>query len=84
MSESFVNPRPIGPYGTNEGDMWLGTGSAVQAKLDEEGDGLVLIHEMINKGGKVQEALYVTDNADIIAEAKVGHEHYIAQHASQN
>lgn len=84
MSESFVNPRPIGPYGTNEGDIWLGTGSAVQAKLDEEGDGLIMIHEMIRRGDIVQEAIYVTDNPDIIAEAKVGHEHYIAQQASQN
>ena len=84
MSESFVNPRPIGPYGTNEGDMWLGTGSAVQAKLDEEGDGLILIHEMIKKGDEVREAVYVTDNAEIIAEATRGHDHYIAQKASEN
>lgn len=84
MNESFVNPRPIGPYGTNEGDIWLGTGSAVQKLLDEEGKGMILIHEMMRRGDEVSEAMYVTDNAEIIATAKRGHEHYIAQQASNN
>ena len=84
MSESFVNPRPIGPYGTNEGDIWLSTGSAIQNKLDEEGMGMIMIHEMIRRGDIVQECIYVTDNPDMIAEAKRGHEHWVAQQATNN
>lgn len=73
-----------GPYGTNEGDKWLSPGSDVQDRLDADGEGLVLIHEMMVKDGLLQECFYVTDDAEMIAEAARGHEHYMAQKASEN
>lgn len=33
------------PFGTREGDKWLG-GGPVQDRLDADGEGMVLIHEM--------------------------------------
>jgi hypothetical protein len=73
-----------GPYGTNEGDCWLGEGSNVQEMLDKQGDGLVLVHEMLVKDGELQESVYVTASEDLIARARAGHEKYIAQKASEN
>jgi hypothetical protein len=59
---------PIGPYGTNEGDIWLTEGSDVQERLDAEGKGMKLVHEIIE--GK--EKIYVTDDSELIARARVG------------
>jgi hypothetical protein len=73
-----------GPYGTNKGDMWLAPGSSIQERLDREGEGLVLVHEMVERDGKIQEGIYVTDNAELIEEARRGHELYVAEQASQN
>jgi hypothetical protein len=72
------------PYGMNEGDCWLAPGSLVQERLDAEGEGLVLIHEMLVKDGALQECLYVTANPELIERAKVGHEKYVAQRAREN
>jgi hypothetical protein len=71
-----------GPYGTNEGDMWLSPGSPIQDKLDAEG--LVLINEMMVKDGKLQECVYTTANPEMIAEAREGHKRYVAAQASKN
>lgn len=73
-----------GPYGTNEGDMWLAPGSPVQDRLDAEGKGHVLVHEMMFKDGEVQECLYVTANPEMIAEATEGHAKWVAAQASKN
>jgi hypothetical protein len=73
-----------GPYGTNEGDKWLATGSPVQDLMDADGEGKILIYEMLVKDGKLQEVLYVTTNPEMIEEAREGHEKYMAQIASQN
>jgi hypothetical protein len=72
-----------GPYGTNEGDMWLGVDSPVGQQLLEK-DGVTLIHEMMHKEGRVQECLYVTKNEELIARATAGHERYMAAQASRN
>jgi len=73
-----------GPYGTNEGDTWLATGSPVQDRLDADGEGMVLIHEMMVKDGKLQECMYVTANPEMIADAERGHELYLAEQAARN
>jgi len=71
-----------GPYGTNEGDVWLSPGSEIQNRLDAEG--LVLINEMMVKDGKLQECVYTTSNPEMIAEAREGHKRYVAAQASKN
>jgi hypothetical protein len=74
--------RTRGKYGTNEGDKWLAPGSAVQNALDA--DGLVLIHEMLVKDGVLQEVMYTTDNPEMIAEAREGHERWVEAQAREN
>jgi hypothetical protein len=69
-----------GPYGTNEGDKWLATGSDVQNRLDADGEGLVLIHEVIDG----EEKLYTTALPDLIAEATAGHREWEAEQAGRN
>lgn len=78
-----------GPYGTNEGDIWLATGSPIQDRLDQEhDDGRLLVHEMMVKDGVLGEAMYVLvpndDTRELMEQAKEGHERYVAQRASQN
>jgi hypothetical protein len=74
-----------GPYGTNEGDMWLSPGSPVQERLDADGQGLVLVTEMMRQDdGTLEEAVYTTANSEMIAEARDGHEQYIAARAARN
>jgi hypothetical protein len=84
MSGDYGIGRVRGPYGTNEGDKWLAPGSMVQNRLDKEGEGLILIHEMLVKEGELQECLYVTKDPEMIAEAEAGHERWMAQKASEN
>lgn len=89
MTDDFLHPlydmNPVlGPYGTNEGDKWLGEGSLIQEKLDADSEGLILIHEMMVKDGRLQECLYVTANTEMIAEAREGHALYFAQKAREN
>lgn len=72
-----------GPYGTNEGDVWLGGGD-VQERLDQDGKGLRLIHEMLLRDGKLEECVYVTANPEMIAEAERGTELWVAARARLN
>ncbi len=81
---SYGMGKKRGPYGTNEGDVWLSPGSMVQDSLDAAGEGLVLINEMMVKDGKLQEVFYTTDNPEMIAEAREGHKRYVAAQASKN
>jgi hypothetical protein len=71
-------------YGTREGDKWLAPGSDIQNRLDQEGKGLVLIHEMMVKDGELQEVVYVTALPDLIEEATKGHERYMEALAGRN
>lgn len=75
---------PRGPYGTNEGDKWLAPASLMQHRLDADGDGKVLVHEMLRKDGVVQEVVYVTDNAEMISEARQGHELWVEAQSVRN
>lgn len=87
MSENTGNyglGKKRGPYGTNEGDMWLSPGSMIQDSLDEKGEGLILINEMMVKDGVLQECFYVTALPELIEEATKGHERYMAERASKN
>lgn len=79
-----------GPYGTNEGDVWSGEHSPVGQMLMER-DGLLLIHEMLFKDGRVQECLYNVDPRspdmgiqDLVKRARRGTELYWAQKSSEN
>ena len=69
-----------GPYGTNEGDKWMAPGSDVQARLDAEGEGMVLIHEIIDG----EEKLYTTSDPDLIREALEGHDLWIEEERRNN
>ena len=79
-----------GPYGTNKGDIWSGEDSPV-GKMLMEREGLVMIHEMLEKDGKVEERIYNVDkdNPDpemqgLIKSAREGTELYMAEQASRN
>jgi hypothetical protein len=71
-------------YGTREGDMWLAPGSPIQDRLDQEGKGHVLIHEMMVKDGELQEVIYVTALPELIEQATQGHERYVEALAERN
>jgi hypothetical protein len=83
MSYGDGKSKRVGPYGTNEGDTWLGTDSEVGRMLMER-DGMTLAFEMMCKDGVLQECMYVTENQDLIAEATRGHELYVAAQAAMN
>lgn len=76
--------RTRGEYGTNEGDKWLAPDSPVQRRFDQDGEGLIMIHEMLVKDGALQEVIYVTKNEEMIAEAREGHEQWVAAQAQKN
>lgn len=82
--EAARHAEARGPFGTNEGDKWLGEGSPAQEHLDTHNQGLTLIHEMMVRDGELQEVVYVTQNRELIEEATLGTELYWAQKASEN
>ena len=71
-------------YGRNVGDVWLGEGSDVQAMLDKDGEGLQLVHEVIERDGRPEEAVYVTKDPDLIARARAGTVLYWEQKRSES
>jgi hypothetical protein len=79
--------KPRGQYGTNEGDIWLAPGSPVQERLDKEGK--VLVHEMMEKDGEVQECMYVLsesneETAELLQRAREGHKQYMFERSRAN
>lgn len=85
MSGQYGQGQPQRPYGANEGDIWLGEGSEVQAMLDEQGEGLKLVHQVLRQeDGSLEEAIFVTDDEEILAEAREGTEKWIAARAQSN
>jgi hypothetical protein len=74
-------PNLRGPYGTNIGDTWMAPGSEIQSRLDQDGDGLQLCI-FINEDG--EQAMFTTANPELIAEARAGHELWVAEQASRN
>jgi len=90
FDHSFVNARLRGPYGTNVGDIWSGEDSEV-GKMLMEREGLVMIHEIMEKDGKVQERIYNVElsNPDmemqgLIRQAREGTAKWIAAQAERN
>ena len=71
-------------YGCREGDMWDAPDSEMQKRLDADGNGLVLIHEMMVKDGALEECLYVTALPELIEQAREGRERYVAAIARWN
>lgn len=67
----------LGPYGTNEGDIWGADGSEIQERLPE---GQVLIHEIIDG----EEKVYVTEDRELIERAASGTVKYLARLAEEN
>lgn len=74
FDHSFVNPRLRGPYGTNVGDTWF-MGDGIQQELandPERGPHWRAIVYVQERNGKVQESYFVTENPEIIEEARQG------------
>lgn len=73
-----------GPYGTNEGDTWTAPDSDIQKRLDADGKGMVLIHEMMTQDGKLQDCIYTTALPELIEAAQKGTPQWIAAQAVKN
>jgi hypothetical protein len=73
-----------GQYGTNEGDCWVAPWSEVQEMLDADGEGLVLVHEMVLKDGVLEECMYTTANPELIERARKGYEKLTFDAANRN
>lgn len=73
-----------GPYGTNEGDIWL-MGEYFQERIQtEKGPGWRMIAEMMRKDGKVQECYYTTEVPELVERADKGMERWLEAQAAQN
>jgi hypothetical protein len=72
-----------GHYGTNHGDIWLLPDCETQLVLDAQGEGNVLIHEVIeHKDGRLGESVFATSDPKLIALAMAGYERYAADRAA--
>jgi hypothetical protein len=72
-----------GRYGSNKGDIWLVPDCETQRLLDAQGEGYVLIHEMIeHQHGRIAESRFVTSDPKLIALAMAGYERYAADRAA--
>ena len=78
---SIWAPRP---YGSNVGDVWLGEGSEIQALLDQDGEGLQLVHEVVERDGRQEEVVYVTKDPELISLARAGTVFYWEQKRREN
>jgi hypothetical protein len=76
--------RPRGPYGTNEGDIWLMADYFNERIQKEKGPQWRMVIEMMYRDGKLQEVFYTTENPELVAAADRGHELYIAAQAANN
>jgi hypothetical protein len=85
-----IGDRNRGPYGTNLGDIWSGEHSEV-GKMLMDREGLVMIHEVLDKDGVIEERIYNVhkDNPDpemqdLIKSAREGVKLWVAAQAMQN
>jgi hypothetical protein len=84
-------PRPRrGQYGTNLGDIWSAEDSEI-GKMLMDREGLVMIHEVLEKDGKIEERIYNVDQdnpdpemQDLIKRARAGTELWLAAQAANN
>jgi hypothetical protein len=92
MGDVFPNAlgQRRGPYGTNLGDIWSGEDSEV-GKMLMEREGLVMIHEVLEKDGKIEERIYNVDQdnpdpemQDLIKSAREGTKLWVAAQAMMN
>jgi hypothetical protein len=91
MEGSFgMGDRNRGPYGTNLGDIWSGEDSEV-GKMLMEREGLVMIHEVLEHEGKIEERIYNVDQdnpdpemQDLIKNAREGTKLWVAAQAMMN
>jgi hypothetical protein len=75
-----------GPYGTNEGDIWL-LGEYFQKRIQEEkGPGWRMVAEMLRdpETGEVGERLYTTEVPELVKRADAGHVLWVAAQAAKN
>lgn len=74
-----------GPYGTNEGDMWL-AGEVDALVRADKGPGWRVVVEMMRNAetGALEERIYTTENPEMVAAADAGNELYIAEQAARN
>jgi hypothetical protein len=89
MPDSFGQggkARPRGPYGTNDGDVWLMADYFQERIKREKGPQWRMCIAMLRNPdtGVLEERLYSTENPEMVAEADRGHELYIARLASNN
>ena len=74
FDHSFVNPRPRGPYGTNIGDTWFAA-DWMQEKIREDKGPKWAVCIVVNpdkESGRPTEAIFVTENEELIEEARQG------------
>jgi hypothetical protein len=78
--------RTRGPYGTNEGDIWgsFENGGPMQDRLNRSQPGLLLVHEMMDRDGTVEEGVYTTRVAELVEAAERGFERWVAAQAAKN
>jgi hypothetical protein len=76
--------KPRGPYGTNEGDVWLLSDYFQDRIKAENGPSWRMVAEMLVKDGKLQECYYTTEDPELVTRADRGHEHYVAAQAANN
>ena len=75
---------PRGPYGTNEGDIWL-MGEYYQERIQrEKGPQWRMIVEMLRRDGEVQECFYTTEVPELVERADAGHPKWVAAQAARN
>jgi hypothetical protein len=79
-----INDRQRGPYGTNDGDIWFAADWLQQMVQDDKGPQWRVIMQVLEKNGKREPCLYVTDNAEIITEAEAGTVKWLAAQAANN
>lgn len=75
-----------GPYGSQEGDVWLASDEFQEEVKKRRGPTYRAVIEMSDKqdGNGVQEVFYITDNPALVERAESGHKLYLAEQASRN
>jgi hypothetical protein len=86
MNDFNVGAATRGPFGTNEGDRWghPDDDNPIQQRLNADGEGLVLVTEVMRREGLLEAAVYTTRDEELVASAKAGYERMAAQRASEN
>jgi hypothetical protein len=74
-----------GPYGSNIGDMWYASDKLNEMVRKEKGPGWAcLIYVRDDGTGKPEESVFVTENPELIKEARLGTIKWAQAHAKLN